>query len=171
MNATAELWSEVDAGGVGRGTSEVVNRTPPAKWKLRNDAAIRGEVPTDDEGLDAGAVYCAVRSEDSVTGMTSTGISKFPLDVLRARSGVRTRPARPPAKRIACSRFASASAAAKNAPKSRCCGRRQALAACRWLQLLGARVQRALGRLRIERSVNGRVDEGDRGKFAVLEQR
>ncbi len=76
MNAAAELWSEVDAGGVGRRHIGGREQGATSKMEIRNDAAIRGEVPSHDERFDARAIYCAAWSEDSVDGHDLDGVFK-----------------------------------------------------------------------------------------------
>ena len=76
MNATAELWSEVDAGGVGRRHIGGREQHATSKMEIRNDPAIRGEVPSHDKRFDARAVYCAAWSEDSVNGHDLDGVFK-----------------------------------------------------------------------------------------------
>jgi len=115
MNATAELWSEVDAGGVGRRHIGGGEQDATSKMEVRNDAAVRGEVPTDDEGLDAGAVYCAVRSEDSVNGHDLDGVFKVsPYDRIASEIGRQDAAGTTASKEeLRVRGFASASAAAK----------------------------------------------------------
>ncbi len=76
MNATTELWSEVDAGGVGRRHIGGREQDATSKMEIRKDAAIRGEVPSHDEGFDARAIYCAAWSEDGVNGHDLDGVFK-----------------------------------------------------------------------------------------------
>lgn len=76
MDPSAELWSEVDAGGVGRRHIGGREQDATSKMEIRNDPAIRGEVPSHDEGFDARAVYCAAWSEDSVNGHDLDGVFK-----------------------------------------------------------------------------------------------
>jgi len=119
MNPSAELWSEVDAGGVGRRHIGGREQDATSKMEIRNDAPIRGEVPSHDEGFDARAVYCAAWSEDSVNGHDLDGVFKVsPQECLASEIGCQDAAGATTGKEeLRVRGFASAGAAAKERAK------------------------------------------------------
>ena len=76
MHAPAELGRKVDGGGVGRRYVRGGEHDAASKMEVRNEAAIRGEVPAENDGFDARAVHRAVRSENGVSGHDFDGVFK-----------------------------------------------------------------------------------------------
>jgi len=93
--------------------------------EVRNDAAIRGEVPTTMKGLMLAPYTAPFGVKTVVNGMTSTAYSKFPLKTICERDPAQTRRHDRQQRELRVRGLPAPVPPPRNAPKSQCCGRRQ----------------------------------------------